>query len=311
MAKSYDEHYVNAEKQNLEAEQKRLNTIDVGADKSIKLAEDTYKTAEKNTVVGYESDYARNAVQKLINEKQIAERNANLGLTDSGLNRTQQTAAQLSYANQKGDIDIAKQQALDKLSSDLAAYITDVNNQRESNKASIEQYYDQLNSQTATEMYNAELEDERERWETEYDAAVRLQEAAIAAQAEVDKAAYSANGNEEEEEFLLWRSTGTTDEYGNLIFINSDSKTQAFGKGVNPYTGTTHRYVKYGTFDNGYQPNNLGYVENEKGEKVLNKLEPSGERDYVHGKEQTVWIDIYGIKWIWDGSINDYREYKG
>ncbi len=40
----------------------------------------------------YASGYDANAVQQRINERNVAERMANMGLTDSGLNRTQQTA---------------------------------------------------------------------------------------------------------------------------------------------------------------------------------------------------------------------------
>ena len=145
MAKTFEEYTKEAKKQTDPSRNRDIAVIDSSADAAINSANDTYDKSVENTMAAYEGEYERNAVQKLINEKQIAERNANLGLIDSGLNRTQQTAAQLSYANQKGNIDIAKRQALDKLSGDLAAYVTDINNQRESNKLSVDQLYDHQN----------------------------------------------------------------------------------------------------------------------------------------------------------------------
>ena len=86
--------------------------------------------AVTDTKADYDSQYERNAVQKLINEKQVAEKMANLGLTDSGLNRTQQTAVQLSYANQKGKLDLARQSALDDLALNLTSALTEIETNR-------------------------------------------------------------------------------------------------------------------------------------------------------------------------------------
>ena len=64
-----------------------------------KLTTDTYNRQIDETSKSYEDLYDENAVNRLVNEREVAENMANLGLTDSGLNRTQQTAVQLSYAN--------------------------------------------------------------------------------------------------------------------------------------------------------------------------------------------------------------------
>ena len=47
----------------------------------------------------YQYGYDLNAIQQKINEREVAERMANLGLTDSGLNRTQQTAINMQRSN--------------------------------------------------------------------------------------------------------------------------------------------------------------------------------------------------------------------
>lgn len=101
----------------------------------------------------------------------------------------------------------------------------------------------------------------------------------------------------------LWKATGTTDNNGNPIFINSEGKTQAFGSGVNPYTGTKHSDAKYGTFSNGYQPNNLGKDSN--GNVI--KLKNSGMSTNITGKNQTIW-EANGKYWLWRGDLNKYIE---
>ena len=95
----------------------------------------------------------------------------------------------------------------------------------------------------------------------------------------------------------LWYATGTYDDNGNPIFRNSEGKTQAFGQGINPYTGTKHSDAKYGTFSNGYQPNNIGGT----------KLKNSGMSTTITGKSQTIW-EANGKYWIWRGDLNKYVE---
>lgn len=96
---------------------------------------------------------------------------------------------------------------------------------------------------------------------------------------------------------ILWNATGTFDDNGNPIFRNSEGKTQAFGQGVNPYTGTKHKDAKNGTFSNGYQPNNINGT----------KLKNSGMSTSITGKNQTIW-EANGKYWLWRGDLNKYIE---
>ena len=95
----------------------------------------------------------------------------------------------------------------------------------------------------------------------------------------------------------LWTATGTYDDSGNPIFRNSEGKTQAFGQGVNPYTGTKNKDCKNGTFSNGYQPNNINGT----------KLKNSGMSTNITGKNQTIW-EANGKYWLWRGDLNKYIE---
>ena len=98
--KELEKLYAASQAEDIAASDKRYET-------EKKLTTDQYNRQINETENSYEDLYRENAVQKLINEREVAENMANLGLTDSGLNRTQQTAVQLSYANNKNKIDIA------------------------------------------------------------------------------------------------------------------------------------------------------------------------------------------------------------
>ena len=110
---SIDDYYKKALEATKEQQTADVNRVNTMSEQQKKSVNDIYNAKIDETDSAYEDDYRENAVQKLINEREIAENMANLGLTDSGLNRTQQTAVQLSYANTKGKIDRQKQAAVD------------------------------------------------------------------------------------------------------------------------------------------------------------------------------------------------------
>lgn len=157
MATNYDAILEEEKKKLEESKQKQIDAVNKTHDSQASTVKTQYDKAVNDTKIGYESNYERNAVQKLINEKTIAEKNANLGLTDSGLNRTQQTAVQLSYANQKGDIDLAKQNALDTLSTNLATTLSNIEQSRIGNIAEIEASYDAQAQSNAVSRYNSTI----------------------------------------------------------------------------------------------------------------------------------------------------------
>ena len=68
-------------------------------DQSTAAALKPYETRMEQLPEEYRKQYDYNAVEELVRQKQVAETMANLGLTDSGLNRTQQTAIAVSRGN--------------------------------------------------------------------------------------------------------------------------------------------------------------------------------------------------------------------
>lgn len=79
----------------------------------------------------YQSSFDANAIQQKINERQTAERMANLGMTDSGLNRTQQTAINI----QRSNADAAIRTQINGVTNSLRQQIADLYASGESQKA--------------------------------------------------------------------------------------------------------------------------------------------------------------------------------
>lgn len=130
--------YKNTENTLKQNAQTQKNTINTNADTAIKSAEEYYGKQEADTRADYEDKFQSNEVQRVLNERYIARKAAEMGLTDSGLNRTQQTAVQLSYANQKGDLERQRQKAIDTLAAALTAEKTEINTQRNNKLSEID-----------------------------------------------------------------------------------------------------------------------------------------------------------------------------
>jgi hypothetical protein len=107
------------------------------------------------------------------------------------------------------------------------------------------------------------------------------------------------SGNNESDTEFKKATFSRVDDNGNYVFY-IDGKERTYAPGVNPYTGTTNKDTKNGTFSNGYQPNNVNGQ----------KLSKSGITDVVNGVTQNVWQTPDGQKWIWDGTQNKYLKYE-
>lgn len=99
--------------------QTQKDTINQAADASNQLLQDTYDMGVADTQRDYAEQFDANAVQRMINERQIAESMANAGLTNSGMNASQMTANQLSYGNQNAKLRREQQTAIDTLAATL------------------------------------------------------------------------------------------------------------------------------------------------------------------------------------------------
>lgn len=141
-----------------DAMNKRISESDALFDKQTETTKKLYDGKIQDTEQNYEDLFRQNEVQKYINAREVAENNANLGLTDSGLNRTQQTAVQLSASNNEAKIRRARQGAVDSLTREMTALLTDIENNKYSAQSQIKSGYEQLASEEAVEGYKADLE---------------------------------------------------------------------------------------------------------------------------------------------------------
>lgn len=117
-----------------------------------------------------------------------------------------------------------------------------------------------------------------------------------------------SNGGDESGQFhqAVYRRTE-----GKYIIWEINGKEVKVEKGVNPYTGGKNSDAKYGTFPNGYQPNNVTsyYIDQGEGKNAAKKsgaLTKSGKMIEVNGVTQNVWQDGKGKLWVWDGTQNKY-----
>lgn len=300
--KSLDDYKKELEKLYAASQAEDIAASDKKYETEKKLTTDQYNRQINETENSYEDLYRENAVQKLINEREIAENMANLGLTDSGLNRTQQTAVQLSYANNKNKIDTTRQKAVDQLTYSLADAISKLDTAKTEAAAGIKSNYASAVASGAQEMYNNAVEQERKYREAQLQAQLEAQKQALEYQAQQKANNYilQTSGGLLRRDFqgslkdnnvdVIYNTDGTTTYIDN----NSGKKTTLSSK-INPYTGTINKDTANGVFSNGYQPNNVNGV----------KLVSSGAKANINGNEQTVW-KANGKYYLWSGKDNKY-----
>ena len=307
-ALNVDDFIEDAKKKNATKKQADIDLVNSGYDAQISNTQESYEQQMNDATASYANEYERNAVQKLINEKRIAERNANLGLADSGLNRTQQTASQLSYANQKSNIDLARQKTLDALELSLTSAITSLQNEKASSVRNIENQWDDLSSEQGINAYNSKLEEYKNQITADSDALTNIykaQNSALSNTAQNINNSYilKTSGGLLARDFSGSLADNNVDVIHNIngtttYIDNNSGKKSTFDSVVNPFTGTINKDAKNGVFSNGYQPNNINGV----------KLKTE-EKDAIRINNQLQSVFKCGDKYYaWDGKYNEYFE---
>lgn len=302
--KKVDERY----KENLAALNPQLNSAVSASDAAYKRQSDAISSIYEGQItesgVKYDDLARSNDIQKLINEREVAENMANLGLTDSGLNRTQQTAVILSHSNERSRIAREKQSMVDYLKRELTAKLSDIETSRASAEASIRSGYEKQAMDAAVSSYNTDVD----AWQKNYEAGLK------AAQKAAEKAAKVQEEAEAKKNFLYTLRREDL-ESGTNVFVGSDGKEIKVAKGINPYTGynnatgnndTAKAYKSYGSFSNGYQPKGV-YVNG----TAYGSVKSAGKFDAADGrKDVNVWVTKDNGKhyWLWDGKLNKYVE---
>lgn len=197
---------------------KDIADIDTITANKKKSTEEKYATQIDLANQEYDEDLRTNEVQKYINMRQVAENNANLGLTDSGLNRTQSTAVQLSASNNASKIERDRTNMVNNLTAEMNRYLTEIENESISSKASVRQAYENAALESANESYNADVE-----------AAAKLEVEEIKAAQELEKEKINAAAKIEAEKIAA-QNTAAKEARTALVKLISDFGDNSYSK---------------------------------------------------------------------------------
>lgn len=175
--------------QRTQADDKLIQQTNAAIDKAAEASVKPYQTQLDELPALYDKLYDANAVQELVNRRQVQETMANMGLTDSGLNRTQQTAIALQRGNADAQVRLSQQQKTQELQDRIDQLLGNSAAQKIQQEADIrnatEKWYsstlENLRSSAAqqgTSAYNAQMQAQAA------EAKAREQAAAQAAQAQ-------------------------------------------------------------------------------------------------------------------------------
>lgn len=155
--------------QRTQADDKLIQQTNAAIDKAAAASTKPYQTQLDELPALYDKLYDANAVQELVNRRQVQETMANMGLTDSGLNRTQQTAIALQRGNADAQVRLSQQQKTQELQDKIDQLLGNSAAQKIQQEADVrnatERWYssalESLRSSAAqqgTSAYNAEMQ---------------------------------------------------------------------------------------------------------------------------------------------------------
>lgn len=173
-----------------------------------------YQTQLEQLPQQYQKLYDANAVQELVGRRQVQEAMANMGLTDSGLNRTQQTALSVQKGNADANVRIAQQQKTQELQDKISQLIESGAAQKQQQEASVRgtssDWYNSLLAnyysdaqQRGTALYDAEQERLYQAAEAEKQRKAALEQAQLKAAAEEAQAQAKAKQQEFENQMKI------------------------------------------------------------------------------------------------------------
>lgn len=200
---TYDDYY----KANLANGQKRLDEENAAAkkrdeelmrqigaaiDQSAGAQENTYQQSIDEAPSRFQSAYDANTIGELIGRRQLQESMANLGLTDSGLSRTQDTA--LTVARQNADASTRADQAeyVNKLKSAIDTVRANAAAQKAEKQIALDTERDSWYRQAIAQMQSDAQSAAAKAWEADQTYAVEKYKADAEAAAAVEKARYEA-----------------------------------------------------------------------------------------------------------------------
>ncbi len=235
------------------------DTKGIYAETAAQLTKDAQQSKEQLNQQ-YQRNYDMNAAAQLVAERQLKEKMANLGMTDSGFNRTQQTALAINKMNADRAVTQQKTAAGDSIqrtlddnlaanSSELQSKIIAAIKENEEKNAALKTALHQATSEAATSMYNnyltnktnsaiAAQESADARYKIDTEAAAKLGVASINA----SKKSGSSSGDKESSLDKAIRETAAT-IYKAKIDSGDTGYTygQAMAEATSALTGETEK----------------------------------------------------------------------
>ncbi len=218
---TYDEYLTRARKQAEEQQAAYVQARETTAKQRVDALQSENLAAQyelsgqthadvKATNAAYQSLYDENAVRQKVAQLNVEETLANMGLSDSGLNRTQQTALAATRARADAQVSLKKQQAVDALVNEMRSALEKkraataaaqaeewaaARADEEENRLALEkEAQNAASTQFAADLKLAEAEYDRERQDKELSAQLHKwavetaqQNAKIAGEAELQK----------------------------------------------------------------------------------------------------------------------------
>ena len=245
-----------------------IQQINAAIDRATASSTNPYKTQMEQLPSQYQSLFDANAVQELVGRRQVQETMANMGLTDSGLNRTQQTALSVQRGNADASVRLAQQQKTQELQDKISQLVENAAAQKQQQEASIRantsDWYNTLLSnfystaqQQGTSLYNAEqeraaaaAEAERQRLIAAADAEAKAKQQDFENQLSIAKILQDSGASSEEVNRYLQRAASGA---GNGTLISDTANTTQFRAAMmtpGEFSRRSTTKTKYGNYDN-------------------------------------------------------------
>ena len=200
---SYDEYY----RANLENGQQRLDEENAAAkkrneelmrqigaaiDQSAGAQENTYQQSIDAAPSRFQSAYDANTIGELIGRRQLQESMANMGLTDSGLSRTQDTALTVQRQNADATVRADQTEYVNKLKSAIDTVRANAAAQKAERQIALDTERDSWYRKAIAQMQSDAQTAAAKAWEADQTYAAEKYKADTEAAAAVEKARYEA-----------------------------------------------------------------------------------------------------------------------
>lgn len=290
-------------------------------DSKADLIKKTYNTQIFEQNSAYESQYRENAVQKAVNERQVSESMANLGLNKSGLNTLQQKAVKYSYLNNNESITKQRKAGIKSIETTRDLALEDVEQNRKESEKSIRSNYSSLANEYANSYKEADVENYNNYIQYQTEQYNKNLAGSYIIKADGATLSNSMKGTLNDNNITVTTIVKNNGTLAYKYVDNNSGNSTVFDRGVNPFTGdyngdinsntdTKKAYFKYKTFQNGYQPKGVFYNGKDYG-KVSHYEKGGGYvQDYINGNLQYIHKTLDGSLWIWDRNNNMYVPYE-